>query len=172
MNQNGSNFVALVLDTSLLVAVNKKASENKQLNATYLLSVIVEHCKEELTEEAYSRLKKKYSISAEEQMTAKKLRQKEQFETKKKELELKEREIALKEQNALMYRKQTQLSIGKKKKEIEKQLRNLTSERRHYSEAPPKIYDYYGDDEIKKILAEIDEKIRDLECQLKNLGAD
>jgi hypothetical protein len=171
MNQNGSNFVALVLDTSLLVAVNKKASENGQLNATYLLSVIVEHCKEELSEDAYKKLKMKYSISAEEQMIAKKLKQKERLDMKKKELELKERDIALREKNAAFYRKQTQLSIDKKKKEIEKELRMANNRKNQITNANSSDYAYSSKSKEER-LAETEEEIERLKSKLRKLDSE
>jgi len=67
MPKRGSNFIPLVLDTRLLVVVNGKASEKKQLNATYIMSVLVEHCKDELEPEAYEELKNRYSMTVYEQ---------------------------------------------------------------------------------------------------------
>ena len=131
MNKNGSNFIPLVLDTRLLVAVNKKSSEKKQLNATYLLSLIVEHCKDDLSIEAYDELKLKYSISAEEQMELKRLKEIERKELEKKKLEIKERELAFKEKNAVAYKKQTEIYEEKReRKRLEEQRKGLLSQMR------------------------------------------
>jgi len=105
--KRGSNFIPLVLDTRLLMVINGKASQKNQLNATYIMSVLVEHSKDELKPQAYEELKERYSKTVYQQKEEKLANEKAKFEREKKKLALKEKELKFKEQNAETYREQT-----------------------------------------------------------------
>lgn len=95
------------------MAINGKASQKKQLNATYIMSLLVEHCKDILEPQAYEELKKRYSKTVYQQKKEKLAKEKAKIEAEKKKLALKEKELALKEKTAKSYEKQTDLSIEK-----------------------------------------------------------
>ena len=100
MLKRGSNFIPLVLDTRLLVALNGKASAKNQLNATYIMALLVEHCRNDLDPNVYEELKERYKKTIVEQYAEKQAKEKERLEMERRELEIKERELGIREQNA------------------------------------------------------------------------
>jgi len=99
MVKRGSNFIPLVLDTRLLVAINGKASEKKQLNATYIMALLVEHCKNDLSKETYEELSSRYKKTIDEQHREKVEKEKLKIAEQKRIIELKERELEIRDQN-------------------------------------------------------------------------
>ena len=126
MVKRGSNFIPLVLDTRLLVVLNGKASAKNQLNATYIMGLLVEHCREDLNPEVYQELKERYEKTIEQQYAEKQAKEKEQLELERKKLDLKERELKIREQNSeVRTDKQNEIQ---QEKDREQEINNLERE--------------------------------------------
>jgi transcription initiation factor TFIID subunit TAF12 len=159
MVKRGSNFIPLVLDTRLLVALNGKASFKNQLNATYIMALLVEHCKDVLSEEVYEELKERYDKTIEEQYREKRQKERERLELEKRKLEAKERELAIKEQNSKVFQEQTEMSIEKEKQELE------INKRRDLLQRRARLKRYVQTPEIINEIQEIEEQLRQLGFQ-------
>lgn len=120
--KRGSNFIPLVLDTRLLMVVNGKARDKEQLNATYIMGLLVEHCKNDLEPEAYEELKKRYSKTVYQQKREKLAKEKAKIEREKKKLSLRAKELKLQEQRTKAYGQAMNLGVAKRK---EKELESL-----------------------------------------------
>lgn len=132
MVKRGSNFIPLVLDTRLLVALNGKASAKNQLNATYIMGLLVEHCKEDLPQDVYEELKKRYEKTINEQYAEKQVKEKERLELERRKLDLKERELNIRETNTGI-RTENQTEIQQEKdRQQETELKEIETEYQHY----------------------------------------
>lgn len=109
-----TNLLPLRLDSRLQTALNKLSGEKKQLLATYVLRLLVEHCKNELSTEAYAELLERYSKTIEQQVAEKKLKEQKRLEREKLNDSFRERELALKEKNAQAYEDISKLPIREK----------------------------------------------------------
>jgi hypothetical protein len=127
MVKRGSNFIPLVLDTRLLVALNGKASDKRQLNATYIMALLVEHCRDVLEPDTYEELKNRYNKTIEEQYREKQAKEKERLKFERRKLEAKEKELEIKHANSLLFGEQTRIAVEKpKQKEIEELYDSVT----------------------------------------------
>jgi len=168
MPKRGSNFIPLVLDTRLLMAINGKASKKKQLNATYIMALLVEHCKNALTKEAYEELKERYRKTVYEQKKAKMAKEKAKIERERRQLALKEKELAIKELTAESYREQTKTSIERKKMvEIEPLLKEKRDKERWI-----KSYEGYSKGFPAKQMEQYKQRLKEINERLKELGVE
>lgn len=159
MPKKGSNFIPLVLDTRLLVAVNGKASQKQQLNATYIMSVLVEHCETDLEPQAYNELKQRYSKTVYEQKKEKQAKAKAKLDREEEQLRLKRKELEIKERTSKAYQNQTRTNTENEIAELNEDLK------RHQ-----KTLQYKKSTEGEKRNAT--NSIKWIHTQLKQLGVD
>jgi hypothetical protein len=144
------NLLNLRLDARLQTALNKLSGNNNQLPATYVLKVLVEHCKNELSQEAYEELIERYSKTIEQQVKEKELKQQLREEKERLAQEFRLRELALKEQNAETY------------KEMSPEQREIAELKRLYemwSERLNGDYSHTIKENARRNLAEIEQKL-------------
>jgi hypothetical protein len=158
MVKRGSNFIPLVLDTRLLVALNGKASAKNQLNATYIMGLLVEHCKEDLPQDVYEELKKRYEKTINEQYAEKQVKEKERLELERKKLELKERELNIRDANREI---RTENQLEEKQTEIDK-IKDYITEMRDSI----KYAERHNNPQLKAIY---EQQLADAEAKLKEL---
>lgn len=168
MPKRGSNFIPLVLDTRLLMVINGKASQKKQLNATYIMSVLVEHCKNQLEPETYQQLKERYAKTVYQQKKEKIAKEKAKIKREKERTAQKERELRIKERTAESYAQQTTHTVNKEK---QTERRKLLAEKRRI-EAQIKRLKHKPKDKPNKTLyhLEVLMPLKELEAKLNEVN--
>lgn len=176
MVKRGSNYIPLVLDTRLLMAVNGKASQNKQLSATYIMKMLVKHCKDDLTPETYRELIERYSKTVYEQRKEKLAKKEAKLKREEERLNLKRQELKLAKQNAKSYGKAVNIGVQKR---VEKEIEDLEAEasdlacliknqreykrKMQYDSSYTRLFDAKKLEDAEKRLEEIDSRLDELE---------
>jgi len=150
------------------MVINGKASQKKQLNATYIMALLVEHCKNDLEPETYQQLKERYAKTVYQQKKEKLAKERERLRREKEKMVQKERELQIKERTAESYAEQTTHTVNKEK---QAERRKLLAEKRRIEAQIKRLKQKPVNKPNKtRYILEVSMPLKELENRLKEIN--